>query len=101
MSDADIKKLTAKFDVAKMEQTVEKAGTVEEAAKALNKLYPELNTKELVKHCKLMEEQYTSAASAKKGGKSKKAMELTEGELEHVAAGAGALAGGLYGGLSD
>lgn len=36
MSDADIKKLTAKFDVAKMEQAVEKAGTVEEAAKALN-----------------------------------------------------------------
>lgn len=31
----------------------------------------------------------------------KKAMELTEGELEHVAGGAGALAGGLYGGLSD
>ena len=84
----DIAKIEGKVDAEKITEAVEKAATVEEGIKAVCKLYPELNEKELKKQMDFYADQLSSSNSAKTK-KSDEAMELTEDELEHVAGGAG------------
>lgn len=84
----DIAKIEGKVDAEKITEAVEKAATVEEGIKAVCKLYPELNEKELKKQMDFYADQLSSSNSAKTK-KLDEAMELTEDELEHVAGGAG------------
>ena len=84
----DIAKIEGKVDAEKITEAVEKAATVEEGIKAVCKLYPELNEKELKKQMDFYADQLSSSNSAKTK-KLDEAMELTEDELEHVAGGTG------------
>jgi hypothetical protein len=85
---ADLKKIEKKVDAEKITKAVESAATLEDGIKAVCKLHPELNAKELKKQMDFYADQLSSSNSAKTR-KLDEAMELTEDELEHVAGGTG------------
>jgi len=82
---ADLKKIEKKVDAEKITKAVESAATLEDGIKAVCKLHPELNAKELKKQMDF----YAGQISGESSKKSKKSapMELTVDELEHVAGG--------------
>jgi len=85
VKEADAKKVEKELDAEKLTAAVEKAGSPEEAIKAVAKACPSINAKELKKRYEFVSGQSAELNEAAK--KLKKPMELNEGELEQVAGG--------------
>ena len=86
VAEADIEKVSDKFDAEKITELVEAASTPKEALEALHAFYPELEVEALQKQCDFVMEQVEAAM---KGQRQENAepMELTEEELDNVAGG--------------
>ena len=86
VAEADIEKVSDKFDAEKITEIVETASTPKEALEALHAFYPELEVEALQKQCDFVMEQVEAAM---KGQRQENAepMELTEEELDNVAGG--------------
>ncbi|MBQ9909184.1 MAG: hypothetical protein IJM48_05230 [Treponema sp.] len=84
VAEADIEKVSDKFDAEKITEIVEAASTPKEAMEALHAFYPELEVEKMQKQMDFVQSQVEAAA---KGEKSGEAVELTEEELENVAGG--------------
>ncbi len=87
VKDAEIEKMAKKIDAEKLTAVVEAAKNVDEAIKAIGKLYPSIDIKAVKKDFDFYASQIQNA---EKGKKSKTPMALTESELEHVAGGSSA-----------
>lgn len=84
-SAENVKKVAEAYDAEKITSIVENAVSVKEAAEEIQKLYPEISAKTLQEQYHFYEEQLIGAEKKQKAEKGP--MELTEGELEHVAGG--------------
>ena len=86
VAEADIEKISDKFDAGKITEIVEAANTPKEALEALHAFYPELEVEALQKQCDFVKEQVEAAINEQKQ-KQNVPMELTEEELDNVAGG--------------
>ncbi len=86
VAEADIEKVSEKFDAEKITELVEVANTPEEAFAAIHAFYPELEVEALQKQCDFVKEQVEAAINEQKQ-KQNVPMELTEEELDNVAGG--------------
>ena len=84
VAEADIEKVSDRFDADKITELVEAANTPEEAFAALHAVYPELEVESLQKQCDFVKEQVEAALNEQKQSEP---MELTEDELDNVAGG--------------
>ena len=84
VAEADIEKVSDKFDAEKITELVEAANTPEEAFAAIHAAYPELAVSELEKQCDFMREQLEATMKEQKKSET---VELSEDELENVAGG--------------
>ena len=75
VAEADIEKISDKFDAEKITELVEAASTPKEAMEALHAFYPELEVEALQKQCDFVMEQVEAAM---KGQENAEPMELTE-----------------------
>ncbi|MBR0098468.1 MAG: hypothetical protein IJP90_01990 [Treponema sp.] len=84
VAEADIEKVSDKFDAEKITELVETANTPEEAFAAIHAFYPELEVEALQKQCDFVKEQVEAALNEQKHNEP---IELTEDELDNVAGG--------------
>ena len=84
VAEADIEKISEKYDAEKITELVEAANTPEEAFTAIHAFYPELEVEALQKQCDFVKEQVEAAMNEQKQNVP---MELTEEELDNVAGG--------------
>ena len=84
VAEADIEKVSDKFDAEKITELVEEANTPEEAFAVIHEFYPELEVEALQKQCDFVKEQVEAALNEQKHNEP---MELTEDELDNVAGG--------------
>ena len=84
VAEADIEKISDKFDAEKITELVEAASTPKEAMEALHAFYPELEVEALQKQCDFVMGQVEAAM---KGQENAEPMELTEEELDMVSGG--------------
>ena len=84
VAEADIEKVSDRFDADKITELVEAANTPEEAFAAIHAVYPELAVSELEKQCDFMREQLEATMKEQKKSET---VELSEDELENVAGG--------------
>ena len=86
VAEAEIEKISEKYDAEKITELVEAANTPEEAFTAIHAFYPELEVEALQKQCDFVMEQVEAAMNEQKQ-KQNVPMELTEEELDNVAGG--------------
>ena len=84
VAEADIEKVSDKFDAEKITELVEAASTPKEALEALHAFYPELEVEKMQEQMDFVQSQFDAAA---KGEKSGETVELTEKELDMVSGG--------------
>ena len=84
VAEADIEKISEKYDAEKITELVEAANTPEEAFAVIHEFYPELEVAEMQKQCDFVKEQVEAALNEQKHNEP---MELTEDELDNVAGG--------------
>ena len=84
VAEADIEKISEKFDAEKITEIVDGASNSKEAFEALHNFYPELEVEKLQEQCDFVMEQVEAAM---KDHKQNEPVELTEDELENVAGG--------------
>ena len=84
VAEADIEKVSDKFDAEKITEIVEGASSPKEAFENLHAFYPELEVEKLQKQCDFIQEQVEAAMKERKQNEP---VELTEDELENVAGG--------------
>ena len=84
VAEADIEKVSDKFDAEKITEIVEAANTPKEALEALHAFYPELEVEKMQEQMDFVQSQFDAAA---KGEKSGETVELTEKELDMVSGG--------------
>ena len=84
VAEADIEKVSDKFDAEKITEIVEAASTPKEALEALHAFYPELEVEKMQEQMDFVQSQFDAAA---KGEKSGETVELTEKELDMVSGG--------------
>ncbi|WP_407429507.1 ComC/BlpC family leader-containing pheromone/bacteriocin [Treponema sp.] len=84
IAQAEIEKISGKFDAEKITEIVEGASNPKEAFEALHTFYPELEVEKLQKQCDFVMEQVEAAMKEQKKNEPE---ELTEDELENVAGG--------------
>ena len=86
VAEADIEKVSDKFDAEKITEIVEAASTPKEAMEALHTFYPELEVEKMQEQMDFVQSQVEAAM---KGQRQENAepMELTEEELDNVAGG--------------
>ena len=84
VAEADIEKISEKYDAEKITELVEAASTPKEALEALHAFYPELEVEKMQEQMDFVQSQFDAAA---KGEKSGETVELTEEELDMVSGG--------------
>ena len=84
VAEADIEKISEKYDAEKITELVEAANTPEEAFTAIHAFYPELEVEKMQEQMDFVQSQFDAAA---KGEKSGETVELTEKELDMVSGG--------------
>ena len=84
VAEADIEKVSDKFDAEKITEIVEGASSPKVAFENLHAFYPELEVEKLQKQCDFVQQQVEASL---KEQKQSEAVELTEEELENVAGG--------------
>ena len=84
VAEADIEKISEKYDAEKITELVEAANTPEEAFTAIHAFYPELEVEKMQEQMDFVQSQFDVAA---KGEKSGETVELTEEELDMVSGG--------------
>ena len=84
VAEAEIEKVSDKFDAEKITELVEAASTPKEALEALHAFYPELEVEKMQEQMDFVQSQFEAAA---KGEKSSESIELTEEELDMVSGG--------------
>lgn len=84
VSEAEIKKVTEKFDAEKITEIVESSSTPKEAFKNLHSFYQEIETQKLQDQMDFVQGQIEAATN---GHNNCKTIELTENELSMVSGG--------------
>ena len=84
VAEAEIEKVSEKFDAEKITEIVEEASNPREAFENLHAFYPELEVEKLEEQMNFVQDQLEAAT---KGQTEKEPVELTENELEMVSGG--------------